>query len=80
MATQILERAADALARDLGLNEGPGRTQNDEVLEGEAVLASRTPRGPYEPHIDQAANGTAGQAQELRHVPHAVGMHLRRSK
>src|SRR5467141_4933909 len=77
MAAQILERAADAPPGDLGLNEGPRRTQNDEVLKCEAVLAPRTPRGRHEPDADQTANGTARQAQDSLHVPHAVGMHLR---
>src|SRR5262245_39332857 len=72
VAAQILERALDALLRDLRLHERPRRAQHDEVLEGKLVLATRSARRFHEAAVDQPLYGAARQLQDSLDVPHAV--------
>ena len=65
MLAQVFERAANAPARDLRLNERARGAQHDEVLEGETIFAARAARRLHEADMRSARGWCCGTAAGL---------------
>src|SRR5215218_9836763 len=75
MTAQLPHRARDPAPRDFRRPELLGGAQDDQILKGEEPRATRTAIGVHESRLDQRANRTARQTQQLFHIAHAVVAH-----
>jgi hypothetical protein len=75
MLAKPLQRAGDPARRHVRCIQRARGAQHDQILEGEQILAARTPRRRYEAGLDETAYRAARHLQHAFYIAYAVGGH-----